>query len=264
MESSPRPWFCHMSGINNSAGGSLKLPADSSIESREVRVDGCVAHYLKAGSGPPVVMLHGGASDCRDWIETMQALRHSYTLYAPDIVGYGMSDSSQREFYLSDFIEFISGFVRELGLDSQHVLVGHSIGGRIGLEIALRQPELVRRLVLIDTVGFGKLAWWGLWLGATMWGVRQALGKTQPYPRFLKRDGEDKDWMCLDELPSLRVPTLLVWNSRDPYYPVSGALRARELIPEVRLEIFRGYGHAPHVKKRERFNNLLLEYLNHG
>jgi pimeloyl-ACP methyl ester carboxylesterase len=250
-----------MSGVNNSAGGSLNLPADSGIESREVKVDGRVAHYLKAGSGPPVVMLHGGASDCRDWIETMQALQHSYTLYAPDIVGYGKSDSSRREFYLSDFVDFIRGFVRELGVDSQHVLVGHSIGGRICLEIALRQPDLVRRLVLIDTVGFGKLARWGLSLGAIIWGFREALGKTQPYPRFRKRDGEDKDWICLNELSSLRVPTLLVWNSRDPYYPVSGALRARELIPEVRLEIFRGYGHAPHVKKRERFNRLLLEYL---
>lgn len=253
-----------MSSISYSASGSIELPDGSTIEGRETRVDGRVAHYLKAGNGPPVVMLHGGASDCRDWVETMQALRHLYTVYAPDILGYGRSDCTQREFYLSDFVDFISGFLQEISSDSQHVLVGHSLGGRIGLEIALRRPELVRRLVLIDTVGFGRLARWGLWLGATMWGIRQTLGKTQPYPRFLKRDGEDKEWMCLDELPSLRVPTLLIWNSRDPYYPLAGALRASELIPEVRLEIFRGYGHAPHVKKRERFNKLLLDYLNHG
>ena len=157
---------------------------DGSIESLKLAVDGHQAHYLKAGSGPPVVLIHGGASDCKDWAETMSALASSFSLYAPDLLGYGLSDKYKNGFYMSEFVEFTLGFIQTLGLGST-ALVGHSIGGRVCLEIALRYPEKVNRLVLIDSVGFSKLAWWGTFLGATAWGIRQALRKPQPYPRFL-------------------------------------------------------------------------------
>ena len=61
------------------------------ITSSKLTVNGHHVHYLKAGKGPSVVLLHGGASDSRDWIETMNTLSDSYSLYAPDILGYGMS-----------------------------------------------------------------------------------------------------------------------------------------------------------------------------
>ena len=238
--------------------------ANSSIESLELKIGKRQAHYLKAGSGPPVVLIHGGASDSNDWTETMTALSQSYSLYALDMLGYGLSDRDKTSYYLSEFVDFTLGFIQTLGLDSAALaLVGHSLGGRICLEIALQHPEKVRRLVLIDTVGFARLARWGTFLGATAWAIREALGRRQPYPRFLKKDGEDKDWRCLDKLTTLKVPTLVIWNSRDPYYPLREAIQAKQLIPEVRFEIFPGYGHAPHVKNRDYFNNLLLSYLNH-
>ena len=194
----------------------------------------------------------------------MTALSQSYTLYAPDMLGYGLSDRDKTSYYLSEFVDFTIDFIQTVGLDSAALaLVGHSIGGRVCLEIALQHPEKVRRLVLIDTVGFARLARWGTFLGAAAWAIREALGRRQPYPRFLKKDGEDKDWRCLDRLTTLKVPTLVIWNSRDPYYPLREAIQAKQLIPEVRFEIFPGYGHAPHVKNRDYFNNLLLSYLNH-
>jgi len=236
--------------------------ANSIIESLDIKIGERKAHYLKAGSGCPVILLHGGASDSRDWTETMPALSQSYSLYAPDMLGYGLTDRDKPSYYLSEFVEFTWGFIEALGLDSM-ALVGHSLGGRICLEIALQHPEKVRRLVLIDTVGFARLARWGTFLGAAAWAIRGMLRRPQPYPRFLKKDGEDKDWRCLDKLTTLKVPTLVIWSSRDPYYPLKEAIQAKHLIPGVRFEIFAGYGHAPHVKNREYFNNLLLSYLDH-
>ena len=241
---------------------SIDLFPEGGTQSLEVRVGDHQAHYLKAGSGPPVVLLHGGASDSRDWLGTMAALSRSYSLYAPDLPGFGQGSIDNSGYYLSDFVEFALGFVQAMRLDSLF-LVGHSFGGRICLEIAFRNPKMVRRLVLIDTAGFSRLTRWGLFLGAAAWSVRKVLRRTQPYPRFLKKDDEDKDWLCLEELPTLNVPTLIVWNRRDPYYSVDGAIRAKELIPQARLEVFQGFGHSPHLQKRDVFNSLLLSFIDH-
>jgi len=120
---------------------------------------------------------------------------------------------------------------------------------------------MVSRLVLIDTAGFGKLSRLGMFLGMTAWAVRKTLRLSQPYPKFLWNDGEDRSWLCLDDLPALQVPTLMIWNRHDPYHPVGGALKARELIPEAHLEVLPGYGHAPHMRKRDLFNDLLLDFI---
>jgi pimeloyl-ACP methyl ester carboxylesterase len=238
--------------------------ANSGIESLELKIGKRQAHYLKAGSGPPVVLLHGGASDSNDWRETMTALSQSYSLYAPDMLGYGLTDRDKTSYYLSEFVDFTLDFIQAVGLDSSVLaLVGHSLGGRICLDIALQHPEKVRKLVLIDSAGLARLARWGRFLGAAAFFIRRALGRPQPYPMFLNKDGEDKDWRCLDKLNRLKVPTLVIWSSRDPYYPLKGALQAKKLMPEARFEIFPGYGHAPHAKNREYFNKLLLSYLDH-
>lgn len=239
--------------------------ANSVIENLDLKIGKRQVHYLKAGNGgPPVVLIHGGASDSNDWTETMTFLSDSYSLYAPDMLGYGLTDRDKPGYYLSEFVDFIFDFIQTVGLDAKPLaLVGHSLGGRICLEIALQHPEKIRRLVLIDSVGFARLAWWGTFLGAAAYGIRKFMGKRQPYPRFLIKDGEDKDWRCLDKLKTLKVPTLVIWSSRDPYYPLKEAIRAKQLIPDVRFEVFPGYGHAPHAKNREYFNNLLLNYLNH-
>jgi len=80
---------------------------------------------------------------------------------------------------------------------------------------------MVRKLVLIDNSGFGKVSRWVSYTLAMFWAMRKLLSKPQPYPTFLTREGEDEHWICLDELPGLRVPTLIIWKRYDPYFPLS-------------------------------------------
>jgi pimeloyl-ACP methyl ester carboxylesterase len=248
--------------ITNRYQISTDLLTEGAIQSLKLEVRDHQVRYLKAGRGPSVVLLHGIASDSRDWLRTIAALSSCRCLYAPDLTGYGPDGEDNSGYYLSDLVEFTLGFIQTLGV-GPHVLVGHSVGGRVCLEIALRHPELVRRLVLVDTLGFSRLARWGSFLISAIWGVAKILRRPQPHPRLLKKDGQDKDWLCLEELPALKVPTLIVWSRHDPYFPLSGALRAKELMPEARLEILPGYGHAPHLQKRDLFNSLLLSFIDH-
>jgi pimeloyl-ACP methyl ester carboxylesterase len=236
---------------------------ETNIESLTVKAGDHHVHFRKTGNGPPVLLLHGGANESSDWMETMAVLSKEYSVYAPDIIGYGLSDKDKDGYSLSDFTESILALMRILNLDTVF-MVGHSLGGRVCLEIAFSHPEMVRKLVLIDTAGFSRLTYLGGFLGMMAWSVRKALGRPQPYPRILMGNGANPHWMCLEKLPGLRVPTLIVWSRIDPYYPLSGAIRASELMPQVKLEIFPGYGHAPHRAEKDHFHGLLQEFLSQG
>ncbi len=234
----------------------------TAIESLKVKSGAYQAHYLKAGSGPAIVLIHGGASDSRDWLPTMAALSNHYGLYALDLIGYGESDNPKSGYYLSDFAKFTLEFIQALHLDAP-VLVGHSLDGRVALEIGLRYPETVGKLVLIDNLGFGRMGRYGSILTTLAWAVRKLLRQPQPYPTFLKDEGERTNWVCVDELPGLKVPTLIVWKRWEPYFPLPMAAEAERLIPGARLVVVPGYGHAPHKQKNNPFSNLLLGFLNH-
>jgi len=231
----------------------------TAFQSREVAVNGFRIHYLEAGKGPSVVLLHGGASDARDWLGTAE-LASRFRLYAPDIIGYGRSERPRVAYSLDAFDAFVSGFTGTLGLDAP-VLVGHSLGGRLGLEAALRHPGMVRRLVLVDAMGFGAVSILGNILGALFWRARQVMRKPQPYAALLPDEHGDTHWTCLERLHGLAAPTLLVWKRYDPYFPLAQAQKARMLIPDVRLRVFPGYGHAPHKQNPQAFNRLLTEFL---
>jgi pimeloyl-ACP methyl ester carboxylesterase len=234
--------------------------SQAGIAALKLDVNGHRTHYLKAGSGPPVVLVHGGASDSRDWLGTMAGLSHRYTFYAPDLIGFGQNKRNEEGYYLSDFSDFILGFISELRLE-RPVLVGHSFGARVCLDVASQNGEQVSKLVLIDASGLGKITRFGSALLTFFWALRKFLRRPQPYPRFLVREGDDYSQVSADKLARLAPRTLLIWKRYDPYLPLSLARRAEKLIPGARLEVLPGYGHAPHQQNQAAFNRLLLEFL---
>jgi pimeloyl-ACP methyl ester carboxylesterase len=207
-----------------------------------------------------VVLLHGGASDSHDWRATMAALSPYYTTFAPDIIGYGQSDRHDGGYYLSDFVAFARGFLEALDV-APHAFVGHSLGGRIWMEVIARHGIKAHSLVLVNSVGFTNISKTGTVLGTLAWWGRRMAHRRQPYPRFLSWNQGQADWLCLDQWKSIDLPTLIVWTQHDPYFSLEGAKKAVALLPQARLEIIPGYGHAPHVKKREVFDTLLLDFL---
>ena len=233
---------------------------ENNIESLKIEVNGYRVHYLKAGSGKPVVLIHGGASDSRDWIETMTSLGEHFSLYAPDLIGYGQSERRESGYYLYEFGDFLAGFIETLKLD-RPALVGHSLGGRFCIDVAIKHPEKVSKLVLIDTTGLGKMSVYGYALQLLFWGFRKVFRRPLPYPNFIIKKGEKFHRSYDEDLRRLTIPTLLVWKQYDPYLPSALARKAERLIPNAKLAMLNGYGHAPHKKDGEAFFKVLVEFL---
>jgi pimeloyl-ACP methyl ester carboxylesterase len=232
------------------------------IEGRYIEINGHRVYYRRVGSGPPVVLLHGGASDSRDWLPTMAALAERFSFYAPDLIGFGQSDRKESGYYLSEFSDCVVGFIEALQLEKPS-LVGHSFGARVCLDVALHDQERINKLILIDASGLDKISTLGNALFSAFTLLRNLLNRPQPFPTFLAKEGEDYNRVGDAALRGLKTPTLLVWKRYDPYLPVTIARRAEKVIPGARLVVIPGFGHAPNKQNRQAFNQLMVEFLDH-
>ena len=116
-------------------------------------------HYVATGHGPPLVLLHGLGVSVVSWRYNISALSERYSVYALDQPGHGESDKPDITYDLETGVRFVLQFLDTLGLE-RVALVGNSMGGLVALALALRRPDRVQSLVLVDSPGLGRgLAW---------------------------------------------------------------------------------------------------------
>ncbi|MBM4363557.1 MAG: alpha/beta fold hydrolase [Deltaproteobacteria bacterium] len=155
------------SGIEAFLGGRLRvrgnlalaLKLDVIFERRERRSNRARPHrvlaagvdtfYLEAGSGPPVVLLHGLAATNASMLPTLAALSARHRVIAPDLPGFGDSEKPRAAYDPAFFATWLLAFLDAVGAEGAH-LVGNSMGGRIALEAALLSPQRVGRLGLFS------------------------------------------------------------------------------------------------------------------
>lgn len=256
------------------------------VERKVIKVRGLDILYYQAGQGEPLVVIHGGAGDARTWIKNMQALAEKYTVYAPDLPGYGGSQPMDGRYYIPELAQFIEDFTKILGLEKFY-LVGHSLGGGIALNFALMFPEKIRKLVLISSLCLGNEIAFFIRL-STIPAIIKIVGKMfMAFTRGLKRIAEQLNpanimmemtpaammvgtsiatrhaqTLVLEKrLPEVKMPTLLVWGGRDPVVPVMQAYRAAKVIPDCRIEVFKKRGHNVHREELQEFSAILTHFL---
>ncbi|QCU78129.1 alpha/beta fold hydrolase [Citricoccus sp. SGAir0253] len=127
-------------------------------ERRELTVDGGRISYLVAGSGPALLLLHAVGEHSGSWRGVIPALAERHTVYAPDLPGFGASAPDAvgppGPARFADVMASFLGAVAGPAAGPAGV-AGNSLGGSVALELALRHPHLVRRLVLEDSAGLG-------------------------------------------------------------------------------------------------------------
>jgi len=259
----------------------------SNIHSKKIEVGELDIHYFTGGNGEPLVVLHGGSNGARAWMKNMEELSGRYTIYVPDLPGFGHSQPIDGDYYIPELVEFVDKFSHNLGLKSFH-LMGHSLGGGIALSYALKFPYKVTKLVLVSSLCLGKeIALWVRFLSncvvcrgmgrvtmAILRGVKWVADKlfatvefVVPLSKFSLSLGgkvttiKEQTVVLIHRLSEIMVPTLVVWGAKDLILPVKQAYAAAQLIPDCQVEVFEDCGHSVYRDRLPEFSRLLTRFL---
>ncbi|MCA1682948.1 MAG: alpha/beta fold hydrolase [Actinobacteria bacterium] len=133
-------------------GRSAWLDIDWSAHQRWVEVGGRNVNLIDIGSGTPVMFLHGLSGCWQNWLENIPAFTADHRVIAIDLPGFGQSDMPAEPISVTGYARMLDTLCDELGID-RAVLVGNSMGGFVGAEMAIRFPRRVDRLCLVAAAG---------------------------------------------------------------------------------------------------------------
>lgn len=111
--------------------------------------------FVKVGTGPALLLLHGLGCDHTTWAPVIEALSRRYTVIAPDLLGHGKSDKPRADYSVGGYANGMRDLLTVLGIDKVTV-VGHSFGGGVAMQFAYQFPERTERLVLVAPGGIGR------------------------------------------------------------------------------------------------------------
>ncbi len=251
--------------------------------------------YLTAGEkGPAIVFLHGWGAFKELWWSTLRDLGRDYRCFAIDMPGHGESRIGRAD-QIERIATLVADFCADLGLTSI-ILVGHSMGGSVAVELTLHYPHLVQRLALIDAAvdAYRMPAYTRLYLlpaiGWPVFRITQAIGRAfRPIGQRIPHDhggGWIRPWVrrasylatfdpeglyrilrslfatrADERLQQIRVPTLVLTGQFDSLVPPSHARRLAQDIPGARYVVLPASIHNPMDEQPGAFTRALRAFL---
>ncbi len=258
---------------------------------REVMVGDLRIAYEQAGSGPPLVLLHGILEDSRVWRRQLDALSDEFTALAWDAPGCGASSDPPEGFTLHDYAVCLAAWLAAIDVGRPHIL-GLSWGGTLALQVYRDYPDLPASLSLVATYPglIGALPpdeyaarvesllrdadlppeqWAPGWIPGLLTASAPPDAAGELIAMMLDFHPVGYRRMVLgsvevdlrDTLPLIRVPTLLLWGDADKRSPVSVAERFHAAIPSARYVLLPGVGHQVNMDAPDRFNAAVGDFL---
>lgn len=269
------------------------IPTESlRTDGRFVTVEGLQIHYRTAGSGPPLILIHGIFANLFGWRHVFAQLAQEHTVYALDLKGHGLSDKPNTGDY-SPFgmADLVAHFMDALGIDSAAV-IGQSMGGAIAAALAVRHPTRVQRLVLVDAAGYAlnyhimPLLTRVAGSAAAGFVFRHSAPHRKLSAHFLRLCYYEPDRTCTPDvvdgyflplltpgangviaplardfgqtsiahrLKEIQAPTLIIWGQYDAVIPMHWGYRFQQDIANAELVVFPKCGHCPHEEEPEKF-----------
>jgi pimeloyl-ACP methyl ester carboxylesterase len=269
---------------------------------KRVRILGREVNVVDTGGpGKPVMLfIHGLGGRWQNWLLNIPRFMDTHRVIAPDLPGFGASEMPAEDISISGYANVVDALCEALGVECP-IVIGNSMGGFIGADMAINHPQRVERLVLVSAAGLSIenmrrqplltiARLWAInatWVGARGENVvkrprlrRAALQFLVRYPEKLSPqltyelvEGTGKPGFlpALEALMSysfrrhllkIEVPVLIVWGRNDMLVPVGDAHEYEELIGEnARAVIFEDTGHLPMLERPSRFHDLVEEFI---
>jgi pimeloyl-ACP methyl ester carboxylesterase len=242
---------------------------------RWVQVAGAPVNVIDIGEGDPIVFIHGLSGAWVNWLENIPHFAHSQRVIAMDLPGFGHSPMPVEKISISGYGRIVDELLDTLGID-RAVIVGNSMGGFIGAEVALRVLERLDNL-LIFTGGWAATRSDVLACRPRM--RRQIMrlvadhAEALPAPLIAEQvKGSGKpgfvpaldalsDYPIRDRLGEIECPVLVVWGEKDRLVPVRDAYEFGRLIAHAQVEVWPDTGHVAMLERPAAFNALVDRFV---
>lgn len=236
--------------------------------------------YVEEGQGTVLLLLHGLFGALSNWEGVVSAFSKNYKVIIPMLPIYEMP---VREAGLEGLCRFLEDFVAWKKVDNM-ILIGNSLGGHVALIYTLKNAEKVQKLILTGSSGLFEDSMGGSYPKRGNYEyIRERVSYTFYNPKVATKELIDEVFeitnsipKCLrivaiaksaqrnnlsDEIPKIKIPTLLVWGLNDTITPPLVAHEFNRLIPNSQLRFIDKCCHAPMMEHPEKFNELVEEFL---
>lgn len=263
---------------------------------KSVLAGGVSTNYHEAGSGMPVILIHGsgpGVSAWSNWRLAIPHLAERLHVFAYDQVGFGYTQLPETHSYsLQGWLDHLLSFMQAVGVERAH-LIGNSMGAAVALAAAVKHPEKVEKLILMGPMGVsfpiseGLDAVWGYTPGVANMkylidifaydrklvtdelaeqryrasirpGIQEAFSSMFPAPR---QQGVDAMAPYEDQLSQLKHRTLVFHGREDRVIPLISSQKLLGMLENVQLHVFSHSGHWTMIEHTAAFNRLSRDFL---
>jgi pimeloyl-ACP methyl ester carboxylesterase len=238
-----------------------------------VNAGGVRTYYEVYGEGEPLVLLHGGLATAESWVMQVPALAEGYRVYVPERRGHGRTSDAAGPITYEMMAADTAAFLDATGTGAAN-LVGWSDGAVVGMLVALRRPELVRKLVVIgqyfnfegEVPEFrAMIDFWGTDLPEALHEVYDRVSPDGPehFPVVLEkmmRMWREEPDLAFSELAGVRAPVLLMQGD-DDIVKVEHSAALAATLPEAQLAVVPGSSHMAPLEKPVLVNQLILDFL---
>ncbi len=256
------------------------------MEQKQIIIKNVQLNYYavesKTDSTKVIVFLHGWRSNSTVWFNLIKDLsEEGYNCIALDLPGFGKSQTPLETFNTNEYADVVAEFLAKLHVDDA-ICIGHSYGGRILINLGVRNKLKAQKIVLVDASGL-VLNESGISIKKVIAKIVKPIFKIGPLRGLRKKiyqamGGEDyiesevspffKDTYqnitkdnYNDDIEHIKTPTYIIWGANDKDAPIEMAAAMEELIPGSQLEFIMNAGHYPFLDNPEEFEKVLLDFL---
>jgi len=249
-----------------------------------IELQGIRIFYEHAGEGERVFLFHGWGGQSLSFRPVFEPLAKKYHVFALDFPGFGHSGLPPEPWGVGDYGNLVKEFSESLGVKKAHI-IGHSFGGRVAIWLAAHFPEMVGKLILVDSAGIRpkrtlkyyvkiSLVWTGKKIFSLPFFGKQGPALVDRLYRFLG----SKDYLqqtgimratlvkivnqdLRGLLPKIAAPTLLIWGEKDEEVPLRYARIMEKEIRDSGLVVLKGAGHFSYLDRLPEFMIIVFKFL---